>query len=213
MTAKISIYESLMRYIRETGYLKGIKALVIGGSAGSIEVIVKILRKLEKNLSIAIIIIVHRKSSSDASLTNLFNNRSIIEVTEADEKEVILPGRIYLAPANYHLLIETDHTFSLDASEKVEYSRPSIDVTFQSAADVYGESLAALLLSGANSDGSEGLLTIAKAGGLTIVQDPDSAEVGFMPKAAIFKTVVDYIIDADDLPDFINKLSAAQLSE
>ncbi len=202
-----------MRYIRETGDLKGIKALVIGGSAGSIEVIVKILRKLEKNLSIAIIIIVHRKSSSDASLTNLFNNRSIIEVTEADEKEVILPGRIYLAPANYHLLIETDHTFSLDASEKVEYSRPSIDVTFQSAADVYGESLAALLLSGANSDGSEGLLTIANAGGLTIVQNPESAEVGFMPKAAIFKTVVDYIVDADDLPDFINKLSAAQLSE
>lgn len=202
-----------MRYIRETGDLKGIKALVIGGSAGSIEVIVKILKKLEKDLAIAIIIIIHRKSTSDASLTNLFNSRSVIEVTEAEEKEEILPGRIYLAPANYHLLIETDHTFSLDASEKVEYSRPSIDVTFQSAADVYGESLAALLLSGANSDGSEGLLTIANTGGLTIVQNPESAEVGFMPKAAIFKTVVDYIIETDNLPDFVNKLSAAQLSE
>jgi len=202
-----------MRYIRETGDLKGIKALVIGGSAGSIEVIVKILQNLEKNLALAIIIIVHRKSTSDASLTNLFNNRSVIEVTEAEEKEQILPGRIYLAPANYHLLVETDHTFSLDTSEKVEYSRPSIDVTFESAADVYGGSLAALLLSGANSDGSEGLLTIANTGGLTIVQNPESAEVGFMPKAAIFKTVVDYIVETDDLPDFVNKLSAAQLSE
>lgn len=202
-----------MRYIRETGDLKGIKVLVIGGSAGSIEVIVKILKKLEKDLAIAIIIIIHRKSTSDASLTNLFNSRSAVEVTEADEKEEILPGRIYLAPANYHLLIETDHTFSLDTSEKVEFSRPSIDVTFQSAADVYGESLAALLLSGANSDGSEGLLTIANTGGLTIVQNPESAEVGFMPKAAIFKTVVDYVLETDDLPDFVNKLSAAQLSE
>ncbi len=202
-----------MRYIRETGDLKGIKVLVIGGSAGSIEVIVKILKKLEKDLAIAIIIIIHRKSTSDASLTNLFNSRSAVEVTEADEKEEILQGRIYLAPANYHLLIETDHTFSLDTSEKVEFSRPSIDVTFQSAADVYGESLAALLLSGANSDGSEGLLTIANTGGLTIVQNPESAEVGFMPKAAIFKTVVDYVLETDDLPDFVNKLSAAQLSE
>lgn len=202
-----------MRYIRETGDLKGIKVLVIGGSAGSIEVIVKILKKLEKDLAIAIIIIIHRKSTSDASLTNLFNSRSAVEVTEADEKEEILPGRIYLAPANYHLLIETDHTFSLDTSEKVEFSRPSIDVTFQSAADVYGESLAALLLSGANSDGSEGLLTIANTGGLTIVQNPESAEVGFMPKAAIFKTVVDYVLETNDLPDFVNKLSAAQLSE
>ena len=105
-----------MRYIRETGDLKGIKALVIGGSAGSIEVIVKILKKLEKDLAIAIIIIIHRKSTSDASLTNLFNSRSVIEVTEAEEKEEILPCRIYLAPANYNLLIETDHTFSLDAS-------------------------------------------------------------------------------------------------
>jgi two-component system chemotaxis response regulator CheB len=110
-------------------------------------------------------------------------------------------------------LIENDHTFSLDTSEKVQFSRPSIDVTFESAADVYGQSLSAMLLSGANSDGAQGLLTIANTGGLTIVQNPDSAEVDFMPKAAIFKTVVDYVIGDDELAAFINRLSAAQLSE
>ena len=202
-----------MRYLRQPGDLKGIKLLVIGGSAGSIEVIIKILEKLKKDLAIAILIIIHRKSTSDSSLTKLFNRRSTLEVKEADEKEEILPGKIYLAPANYHLLIERDLTFSLDFSEKVQYSRPSIDVTFESAADVYDKSLAALLLSGANSDGAAGLLTIANAGGLTIVQNPETAEVDFMPKAAIFKTVVDYIISAEELPDFVNELSAAQLSE
>jgi two-component system chemotaxis response regulator CheB len=202
-----------MRYIRETGDYKGIKLLVIGGSAGSIEVIIKILEKLNNNLSIAIVIIIHRKKTSDASLTQLFNNRSTILVTEADEKEPIVPGRIYLAPADYHLLIENDYTISLDTSEKVQFSRPSIDVTFESAADVYGESLAALLLSGANSDGAQGLLTIANSGGITIVQNPASAEVDFMPKAAIFKTVVDYIIETNDLPGLVNDMSAAQLSE
>jgi two-component system chemotaxis response regulator CheB len=202
-----------MRYIRETGDLQGIKLLVIGGSAGSLEVIVKILEKLQKDLSLAIVIIVHRKKTSDASLTNLFNNKSAILVTEADEKEQIMPGRVYLAPADYHLLIENDGTFSLDMSEKIQFSRPSIDVTFESAADVYGQSLAALLLSGANSDGAQGLLTIANCGGITIVQNPASAEIDFMPKAAIFKTVVDYILETKDLPDFINEMSAAQLSE
>ncbi|HEY0054373.1 MAG TPA: chemotaxis protein CheB [Pedobacter sp.] len=202
-----------MRYIRETGDYKGIKLLVIGGSAGSIEVIIKILEKLNKNLAIAIVIIIHRKRNSDASLTKLFNNKSTILVTEANEKDPILPGRIYLAPADYHLLIENDYTLSLDLSEKVQFSRPSIDVTFESAADVYGQSLAALLLSGANSDGAQGLLTIANSGGITIVQNPASAEVDFMPKAAIFKTVVDYIIETNDLPGLVNDMSAAQLSE
>lgn len=186
---------------------------MIGGSAGSIEVIIKILEKLNKNLAIAIVIIIHRKRNSDASLTKLFNNKSTILVTEANEKDPILPGRIYLAPADYHLLIENDYTLSLDLSEKVQFSRPSIDVTFESAADVYGQSLAALLLSGANSDGAQGLLTIANSGGITIVQNPASAEVDFMPKAAIFKTVVDYIIETNDLPGLVNDMSAAQLSE
>ncbi|MBC7914398.1 MAG: chemotaxis protein CheB [Pyrinomonadaceae bacterium] len=202
-----------MRFIRQTGDLSDIKILLIGGSAGSIDVIIKILQGLKENLSLAIVIVIHRKSTSDSTLTQLFDRRSKIRVIEAEEKEKILPGKIYLAPANYHLLIENDNTFSLDTSEKVQFSRPSIDVTFESAAEVYNKHLAALLLSGANSDGAQGILNIANTGGLTIVQNPDSAEVDFMPKAAIFKTVVDYIIDSEDLADFVNNLSAAQISE
>ncbi len=202
-----------MRYLRKSGDLKGIEVLVIGGSAGSMEVIIKILQNLKKDLAIAIIIIIHRKSTSNSGLTRLFDSRSTVEVCEAEEKEPILPGKIYLAPANYHLLIEPNGTFAVDSSEKIQYSRPSIDVTFDSAAGVYGQSLAGLLLSGANSDGAEGILTIANTGGLTLVQNPDNAEVDYMPRAAIFKTVVDYVIDTHELPDFINKLSQAQISE
>lgn len=202
-----------MRYIRKAGDLTGIKILIIGGSAGSIDVIVRILQDLKPDLAIAIVIVIHRKSTSDSGLTMLFNRRSKIEVTEAGEKEPILPGRIYLAPADYHLLLEQNGTFSLDYSEKVQFSRPSIDVSFETAADAFGKSLAALMLSGANSDGAQGLLAIANAGGLTIVQHPDTAEVNFMPKAAILKTVVDYIVETNKLPDFINELSAAQRSE
>lgn len=201
-----------MRYIRETGDFKDIRYLVIGGSAGSMGVILQILQSLKADLSIAIIIVIHRKSNSTKGLADLFSQRCLLEVTEAEEKEEIKPGRIYLAPANYHLLIETDGTFSLDTSEKIQFSRPSIDVTFETAAEAFGPALAGLLLSGANSDGSAGLLSIANSGGLTIVQHPDSAEVDFMPKAAIYKTVVDYVIAASELPGFINQISAAQLS-
>jgi len=197
----------------EKSSLREVKALVIGGSAGSLDVVIKILERLPKSLNIAIIIILHRKNSYDSSLALLLDSKSPVKVREAEEKEKILPGIVYLAPADYHLLIERDHTFSLDSSEKVQYSRPSIDVTFQSAADVYGKSLAALLLSGANSDGSKGMLAIAKNGGITVVQNPISAEVGFMPKSAILTTVVDYILETKDLPDFVNSLSDAQLSE
>ena len=188
-----------------------INLLVIGGSAGSLEVTLKILSGLTLSLNFAVVIVLHRKATHDTSLTDLMANQTMLTVKEAEEKEDIKPGMVYLAPANYHLLIEMDHTFSIDSSEKVLYSRPSIDVTFQTAAEVYGSSLAALVLSGANADGSQGLKAIAKVGGLTIVQDPASAEVNYMPEAAIAATPVDYVLEAKDLTDFINSLSASQL--
>lgn len=193
--------------------LKGKEILMIGGSAGSLDVVLRILDGLPKTINLSIVIVLHRKSSSDSSLTRLLDIRSAVSVKEAEEKEKIIPGMIYVAPADYHLLIERDHTFSLDSSEKVQFSRPSIDVTFQSAAEVYKSSTAALLLSGANSDGSEGMKAIADMDGLTIVQNPITAEVPFMPKAAIMATVVDYVTATKDLPDLINSLSAAQLIE
>src|SRR5690606_15964808 len=117
-------------------------------------------------------------------LAELFSNKTSIPVKEIDEKEQIKRGMIYIAPPDYHTLIEKDKTFSLDFSEKVNYSRPGIDVTFQTAAEAYGQGAAAILLSGANADGTSGLDTIKAFGGITIVQSPQTAEVDFMPSYA-----------------------------
>jgi len=115
------------------------RALIIGGSAGSLDVLLKVLPELKRNLDFAIIIVIHRKQGTDSLLTDLLSHRTNLRVKEADEKEKILDGNVYIAPSDYHLLIEKDFTFSLDYSEKINYSRPSIDVTFQSAADAYEE--------------------------------------------------------------------------
>ena len=185
-----------------------IEALIIGGSAGSLEVILQILPKLRKALSFAIIIVIHRKSSLDSTLTGLLSSRTILPVKEAEEKEPILPGNIYIAPADYHLLVESDRSFSLDFSEKILYSRPAIDATFQTAADVYRQHLAGILLSGANADGASGLLSIQKAGGITLVQDPADAEINYMPNQALARLRPDCILSKSNLAEFINSLSA-----
>ena len=131
--------------------------VVIGGSAGSLDVILKILSQLTPGSTLAIIIVMHRKNTYDFSLSDLLATKTDWLVHEAEEKQSLKNDHIYLAPADYHLLIEKDHKLSLDVSEKVHYSRPSIDVTFESAADVYQAKMAAILLSGANDDGVEGL--------------------------------------------------------
>jgi two-component system, chemotaxis family, protein-glutamate methylesterase/glutaminase len=117
------------------------KLLIIGGSAGSLEVILLFLKDLKSTLPFPILLVLHRKSSFDSALTHLISTRTKLPVQEAEEKEQLKPGNIYIAPADYHLLIEKQHTVSLDFSEKIHYSRPSIDITFQTAAEAYGSSL------------------------------------------------------------------------
>ncbi len=185
------------------------EAVVMGGSTGSIEVLLSILPQLPTPLSFALIIVLHRKNTADSTLANLLSLKTSNPLREVDDKDVVKPGTIYLAPADYHLLIEQDKVFSLDDSEKVNYSRPSIDVTFESAADVYGSSLVGVLLSGANADGSAGLNAIKKAGGLLVVQQPETAQVGFMPQQAILNAPVDRILDIQQLIDFLKTLNAA----
>jgi two-component system, chemotaxis family, protein-glutamate methylesterase/glutaminase len=128
-----------------------------------------------------------------------YSGGSALTVKDADEKEAIRPGFVYFAPANYHLLIETDHTFSLSIDPKVNYSRPSIDVLFESAANVYGPRLIAILLTGANNDGAKGLQLIKEKGGLVIVQDPRSAEFSFMPEAALQVVKPDFVLGLAEL--------------
>lgn len=186
--------------------MKNCNALVIGGSAGSLDVLIKVLPKIDINIPFPIIIVVHRKQGTDSLLSELLSTKTALIVKEIEEKESILPATIYIAPSDYHLLIEKDLTFSLDYSEKVNYSRPSIDVTFQSAAEVYGDKLVCLLLSGSNSDGVNGLITVESYGGETAVQDPLTAQVNYMPAQAILKAKIDRVLKIEEMANYINLL-------
>lgn len=184
-----------------------VELLVIGGSAGSLEVILKALGQMNLPLPYAIIIVLHRKQGPDSTLIDLLSSRTKIPISEANEKEPIVAGHIYVAPADYHLLVEDDRTLSLDYSEKVNFSRPCIDVTFQTAAETYRESLACLLLSGASADGVEGLELVKSLGGITAVQDPKTAEVAYMPQKALDRIKVDHIIPSTLVYEFIIELT------
>jgi two-component system, chemotaxis family, protein-glutamate methylesterase/glutaminase len=184
--------------------------LVIGGSAGSLSITLKIIPLLKVEMNLAVIIIFHRKSSDDTTLIDLLSERTAYRVKEAEEKEEILPGVIYLAPPDYHLLVEKDFTLSLDVSEKINYSRPSIDITFESAAEVYGDRLKCLLLSGANADGVEGLQRAKALGSAILVQDPACAEVPYMPQEAINKVKVDLLINNTNLSSIFESNNAPE---
>lgn len=180
--------------------------VVIGGSAGSLDVIIKILPHLEMHTQYAVVIVVHRRAAQDSLLGDILGSKTNWLVKEADEKEYLLPGYIYVVPSDYHLLIEKDHSISLDDSEKVNFSRPSIDVTFDAAAEAYGQHTIAILLSGANADGVEGMQRIKEMGGICIVQSPESADVSYMPEQAIRNVDVDYVKSADELGEFLNSI-------
>lgn len=182
--------------------------LVIGGSAGSLEFLIRTLPLLWAGYQLAIVIVLHRKSGGDSTLTEVLASRSALVVKEVEEKESILPGVIYIAPPDYHVLIERDFTFSLDYSEKVNYSRPSIDITFESAADVYGDGLACLLLSGSNADGVAGMKVARERGGIIAVQDPARSEMPFMPQRALDEVKVDFIVDEQNILAFWERCDA-----
>ncbi len=180
------------------------KMLMIGGSAGSLEGILKIIAALPVNRHLTTVIIVHRKNESESILANLLSTRTRLKVKEVEDKEPMFGDTIYLAPADYHLLIENEKMFSLDYSEKVHHSRPSIDVSFESAAHVFRAAVIGVLLSGANADGAEGLCKIHEAGGFTIAQDPASAEVSYMPQQAIDIMKPDKILNVDGIAVFLS---------
>lgn len=185
---------------------RSFEAIVIGGSWGGMDAVSQIIRSLHEGYPLPIITVLHRAKNVESSLAKILAKHSPIPVKEIEEKEAIKNSILYVAPANYHTLIEKDRTFSLDLSEDVLFSRPSIDVLFESAAITYKERLIGILLTGANSDGSDGIKTIASFGGLTIVQDPAEAESNIMPKAAIAKTAVDFVYQLSEISDFLKSL-------
>lgn len=162
-----------------------ISSIVIGGSWGGLQASLSILSGLPADFNIPIILVLHRLKNFESDLQGVFKNKLALKVMEVEEKEKISEKFVYIAPSNYHVLIERDQTFSLDVSEYENYSRPSIDVTFSSAAEVYGAGTVGILLSGASKDGSKGLKNIKDNGGLTLVQDPTEAEVDTMPLSGI----------------------------
>jgi len=161
------------------------KAVVMGASAGAIEALSVLLSALPANYRLPVVVVVHVPPNAASRLPELFRTRCALRVVEAEDKAPLEPGTVFFAPPDYHLLVEAGGTLALNSDEAVLYSRPSIDVLFESAADAYGPGLVAIILSGANEDGAAGLRAVAEAGGTAIVQNPRDAFASAMPEAAI----------------------------
>jgi two-component system chemotaxis response regulator CheB len=173
---------------------RNIAAVIIAGSAGGLEAMLRILSDLPPGYRLPLITLLHLPDNGDSKLAEVFGARLAIPVEEASDKAHITPGTLYVAPGGYHLLVEHDFSFALSCEAPVHYSRPSIDVMMESAADAWGTRLAGILLTGANDDGADGLARIGEQGGLTIVQDPNEAAVSTMPQAAIARRTPDHVL-------------------
>jgi two-component system chemotaxis response regulator CheB len=181
------------------------KIVVIGTSLGGLSALKIILGKLPGDFLVPIAIVQHRHKESNNTLQELLQESTLLPIREVEDKDEILPGHIYLAPADYHLLVELGH-FALSTDEPVSYARPSIDVLFESAADVYTDQVIGVILTGANQDGMQGLKKIKVRGGLTIVQEPTTAESDIMPEAAISAVTVDWILTLSNIASQMVKL-------
>lgn len=182
------------------------KAIVIGGSAGSFQGITRILSGIPEDFSLPIIMCLHRLKHVRNGFTEALSIKSIKPVTEPCDKENIKKGQVYLAPANYHMSVELGNSFSLSTEEMVNNSRPSIDITLETAAYVYKDKLIGILLSGANRDGALGMKKIKDRGGLTVVQDPADCMIDTMPAAALQMTEIDHTLDIDGIIRFLIEL-------
>jgi two-component system chemotaxis response regulator CheB len=182
--------------------------VVVGGvSAGGLDALRSLLADIPADFPLAMVLVQHLHPQQNDFLVRHLGQVCRLPVKEAEEKEPIESGHVYLAPANYHLLIERDRTFSLCIDEKVNYSRPSIDVLFETAAEAFGAELIGMVLTGASNDGAAGLRCIKGKAGLTIVQDPQTAEYPFMPLAALEKTCVDHILSIERIGPLLCELA------
>lgn len=188
---------------------QAITAVAIGASAGAVQALLKILPGLPVDYPRPVLIVVHVPPDRINALVPLFQTKCQIAVKEAEDKEPALPGVVYFAPSDYHLLVETDGALSLSLDEPVNHSRPSIDVLLESAADAYGPGLAGLVLTGANDDGAKGLKAVAEAGGLAIVEQPIGAYASTMPAAALQACESAQVMSLDLIASFLLNLETA----
>lgn len=178
--------------------------VVVGTSFGGLSALQVVLPALAKDFGMPVVLVQHRGKDSD-NLCEFLQRHSALPLSEPNDKESIAPGRVYLAPRDYHLLIERDG-FALSTEAPVAYARPSVNVLFESAAEVYQEHVVGVILTGANTDGARGLAKIKAYGGLCVVEDPAGAESRGMPQAAIAATSVDAILPLPEIAPFLNQL-------
>ncbi|MEA2395724.1 MAG: two-component system, chemotaxis family, protein-glutamate methylesterase/glutaminase [Solirubrobacteraceae bacterium] len=182
--------------------------IAMGASWGGLRAIECVLSGLPSDFPTAIAIAQHRSvDSGSGALSRMLSLRSGLDVCEAGDKDPVEAGKVYIAPADYHLLVEPDG-FALSIDEPVQYSRPSIDVLLESAADTYGERMVGVILTGANEDGAHGLARVKRRGGVTIVQDPECAEKRAMPDAAIATGAADHVVELERIAPLLVELSA-----
>ena len=184
----------------------GNKYIIIGGSAGSFQNVIKLLEALPKDFPHTIVLVLHRLKHVRKGFVEALKIKTKVPVSEPFDKEIINSGQVYLAPANYHVYIDPGNTFTLSVEETVNHSRPSIDITFASAAYVWKKRLTGIILSGANSDGANGLKKIEECGGTVIVQDADECQVRTMSEKAMEKTQNPKIMKVADIIDHILKM-------
>lgn len=183
------------------------RALIIGGSAGSFQVITKILSTLPANFPLPVLLCLHRLKHVRSGFVEALSIKSALPVVEPDDKDPIRAGKAYLAPANYHMFIELGNRIALSTEPPVNHSRPSIDLSFVTAGQVYREKIIGIILSGANKDGAFGMKKIKDYGGLTIVQDPEECQVKTMTEAALRLTSVDHVMKTDEIIKFLQNLN------
>ncbi len=189
-----------------------IAAALIGASAGSIDALRVILPGLEPGAGFAVLLVIHLSPEAPNLVPELLSEICRLPVTEAESAEPIEPGHIYMAPPDYHMTVEADHTLSLSTEPPVNYSRPSVDVLFESAAEVYGARSLGIILSGANADGARGLRTVKRRGGITLVEDPESAQFPDMPRAAVITAAPDFVFRLDMIAGFLGQLTKENAS-
>jgi two-component system chemotaxis response regulator CheB len=182
------------------------KAVIIGGSAGSFQVITRILSSMPKDFPIPVLLCLHRLKHVRSGFVEALSLKSSIPVEEPYDKESLKPGKAYLAPANYHMFVELANRIALSTEETVNHSRPSIDLSFITAANAYRDKLIGIILSGANKDGAMGLRKVRENGGVTIVQDPNECEVKTMTQSALQLTKVDFVYSTDQIINYLQKL-------
>lgn len=182
-------------------------AVVIGASAGGMDALSKVIPKLPKKFPVPVLIVQHISPLSDNYIAKYLNKLSAVNVIEAEEKTTPKAGSVYIAPPNYHLLVERNKTISLTIGERVSFARPSIDVLFQTAAEAYGKWIIGVILTGANHDGASGMEYIQRMGGLTAVQDPETAEVDIMPRSVLDKITPSKILPLEEIPLWLSRVT------